>query len=300
MKSRGFGRPQATAHCELFYDHRPMTLARWPNEGEFAKIAGYPAGQKDEHGGQLGALTDGFTYAGDRPRRWQDTSDLWAHGYWAYDWANSYEKVASLDLDQRLVKTTPPHGHYGFRKDQRVYFLNVLEELDQPGEWFLDRKSGVLYFWPPSQKSEVGSQRSEILLSLLNQPLLKLTDVSHLSFRGIILEGTRGNAVEIRGGESSRIAGCLIRNIGNAGVMINGGTGHSVVSCDILDTGDGGVSLTGGDRQTLMPAGHFVENCHFQRQGRWSKCYVPAIAMTGVGMRASHNLIHDHPHCAIL
>jgi hypothetical protein len=43
-----------------------------------------------------------------------------------------------------------------------------------------------------------------------------------------------------------------------------------------------------------------VENCHFQRQGRWSKCYVPAVALSGVGLRASHNLIDDHPHSAIL
>ena len=312
MKSRGFGRPTVPAHCELFFDHRPMTLARWPNEGEFAKIAGYPAGQKDEHGGQLGALTNGFSYSGDRPRRWQDMSDLWVHGYWAYDWANSYEKVASLDVDQRLVKTLPPHGHYGFRKDQRVYFLNVLEELDQPGEWFLDRKTGVLYFWPPGQRAEGGGRRSdlsgpaspvarrEILLSLLDQPLLKLTDVSHVTFRGLAFEATRGNAIEINGGVGNRIAGCLIRNVGDSGVVISGGSGHGVVGCDISDAGDGGVSLTGGDRQSLKPGGHFAENCHFQRLGRWSKCYVPAVAMTGVGLRASHNLIHDLPHCAIL
>lgn len=296
MKSRGFGRPTVPAHCELFFDHRPMTLARWPNEGEFAKIAGYPAGQKDEHGGQLGELTGGFNYSGDRPRRWQDTSDLWVHGYWAYDWANSYEQVASIDVEQRLVKTSPPFGHYGFRKDQRVYFLNVLEELDQPGEWFLDRKSGVLYFWPPAGKNAA----AETLLSLLDQPLLKLTDVSHVIFREFAFEATRGNAIEIHGGASNRIAGCFIRNVGDSGVVINGGMGHGVLSCDVSDTGDGGVSLTGGDRQTLTPGGHFVENCHFQRLGRWSKCYVPAVAMTGVGLRASHNLIHDHPHCAIL
>ncbi len=315
MKSRGFGRPVVPAHCELFFDHRPMTLARWPNEGEFAKIAGYPAGQKDEHGGQLGELTGGFNYSGDRPRRWQDTSDLWVHGYWAYDWANSYEQVASLDVEQRLVKTLPPLGHYGFRKDQRIYFLNVLEELDQPGEWFLDRKSGVLYFWPPAipngtntltsgSPSSINSlpiqSSTETILSLLDQPLLKLTDVSHVTFRGFAFEATRGSAVEIHGGASNRIAGCLIRNVGSSGVVIEGGTGHGVVSCDVFDTGDGGVSLSGGDRQTLTPGGHFVENCHFQRQGRWSKCYVPAISMTGVGLRASHNLIHDHPHCAIL
>ena len=140
----------------------------------------------------------------------------------------------------------------------------------------------------------------EILLSLLSEPLLKLTDVSHVTFRGLILEATRGSAVEIHGGASNLIAGCLIRNIGNYGVTIEGGAGHGVLSCDIFDTGDGGVSMDGGDRQTLRPGGHFVENCHFARQGRWSKCYVPAVIIGGVGQRASHNLIHDHPHCAIL
>ncbi|NOS70451.1 MAG: right-handed parallel beta-helix repeat-containing protein [Verrucomicrobia bacterium] len=297
LKSRGFSR-SAVAHSELFFDHRPMTLARWPNAGEFAKITGYPAGQKDEHGGTLGGLPDGFNCAGDRPSHWQDISDLWVHGYWAYDWANSYEKVAALDVAQHLVKTVAPHGLYGFRKDQRFYFLNVFEELDQPGEWFLDRKTGMLYFWPPEQGG--GNATKETIISLLDQPLLKLTDVSHVTFRGITFEATRGNAIEIQGGSSNRIAGCLIRNIGNSGVVINGGSGHGVVSCDISDTGDGGVSLTGGDRQTLTPGGHFVENCHFQRLGHWSKCYVPAIALNGVGQRASHNLIHDHPHCAIL
>ena len=308
MKSRGFGRPAVPAHCELFYDHHPMTLARWPDAGEFARIAGYPAASDhvDEHGGNVGQLPGGFQYAGDRPKRWQDISDLWVHGYWSYDWANSYEKVAALDVGQHLVKTIAPHGLYGFRKNQRFYFLNVLEELDQPGEWFLDRNTGVLYFWRPMTErfrrffSSKPLIPRETIISLLDQPLLRLTDVSHVTFRGITFEATRGNAIEIRGGVSNRIAGCVVRNIGNSAVVINGGTGHGVVSCDVSDTGDGGVSLTGGDRQTLTPGGHFVDNCHFQRLGHWSKCYVPAVAMSGVGMSASHNLIHDHPHCAIL
>src|SRR6266568_2044525 len=279
-----------------------MTLARLPNEGKFAEIAGYPANSEhnDEHGGKLGDLADGFLYTGDRPRHWQDTSDLWVHGYWAYDWANSYEKVASLDVEQRLVKTAPPHGIYGFRKGQRFYFLNVLEELDEPGEWFLDRKSGVLYFWPPDQAGSAGGEAHKVVLSLLEDSLVRLTDVSHVTFRELAFEATRGNGIEIRGGQGNRIAGCLIRDIGNSGVVIEGGRAHGVMSCDIFDTGDGGVELTGGDRRRLRAGGHFVENCHFQRQGRWSKCYVPAVAMTGVGLRASHNLIHVHPHCAIL
>ena len=323
MTSRGFGRPLTAAHCELFFGGRPMTLARWPNEGEWERIAGVPeaGATKDEHGGQMGKLDAGFLYTGDRPRQWKNIGDLWVHGYWSWDWANSYERVDSIDFDRHLIKTVTPFGQYGFRKGQRFSFLNLLEELDQPGEWFLDRKTGLLYFWPPDpirepsglspgmaerpdaatpsrQKGQASTP--ETLLSLLAEPLLKLTDVSHVTFSGLTLEATRSSAVEIHGGASNRIAGCLIRNIGNYGVTIEGGFGHGVLSCDIFDTGDGGVSLAGGNRQTLQAGAHFVENCHFARQGRWSKCYVPAVSIGGVGQRASHNLIHDHPHCAIL
>ena len=152
MRSRGFGRPTTPAHCELFCNGKPMTLARWPNEGEWSHIAGFPEAkaQDDGHGGKIGRLEDGFSFEGDRPLNWKDTSDLWVHGYWSWDWANSYERVASLDRETRLLKTASPHGLYGFRKGQRFHFLNVLEELDQPAEWFLDRAAGVLYFWPPT------------------------------------------------------------------------------------------------------------------------------------------------------
>ena len=151
LASRGFGRPTVPSHCELFIAGKPMTLARWPNEGQWEQIAGFPEAnaQNDGHGGKIGKLEDGFQYSGDRPRRWKDTDDIWVHGYWSWDWANSYERVASLDLEQRLIKTSPPYGQYGFRTGQRFHFLNVLEELDQPGEWMLDRKAGKLYFWPP-------------------------------------------------------------------------------------------------------------------------------------------------------
>jgi hypothetical protein len=298
LKSRGFSRPSTPAHCELFFGGKPMTLARWPNEGAFESIAGFPEAnaENDGHGGKIGKLKDGFYYNGDRPRNWKDARDLWVHGYWSWDWANSYEQVAALDLEKRLVKTAAPCGLYGFRKGQRFYFLNVLEELDQPGEWYLDRESGQLYLWPP-EESGTGK---EALLSLLAEPFVKLSDASHLTIRGLTLEAGRGNGVEIRGGSSNLVAGCVLRNLGNYGVTVEGGTGHAVLGCDIFDTGDGGVSLSGGDRRTLVAGGHVVENCHFARQGRWSKCYVPAVLLGGVGLRVSHNLIHDHPHCAIL
>ncbi len=299
MHSRGFGRPTAVSHGELFFNHRPMTLARWPNEGEFSRIAGYPdaGASRDEHGGDLGKLPDGFNYPGDRPARWKDPTHAWVHGYWAWDWANSYERVDSLDASRHLIRTAPPYGQYGFRKGQRFYFLNVLEELDQPGEWHLDESSGKLRFWPPENLSDRGT---ETLFSTLEGPLVRFRGASHIHIRGWTLEATRASGIEILGGTNNRVEGCLLRNLGNSGIVVEGGLENTVSGCEVLDTGDSGVSLTGGDRQTLTPGRHVVENTHFARQGRWSKCYVPAILLQGVGLHARQNLVEDHPHCGIL
>ena len=297
FSSRGFDRPTIPSHGELFFNNLPMTLARWPNTGEWERIKDFPRDsvKADGQGEKMGSLSGGFFYSSNRPARWKNTGEIWLYGYWAYDWANSYERVTELNTDRHFIKTATPYGNYGFVKNQRFCFLNILEELDQPGEWFLDRESGMLYFWPPSSV-----ESGEAVFSELETPFMQLNEASHIIISEIEFEASRGNAIQIMGGEGIRIAGCALRNIGNTAIIINEGKNHGVVSCDIFDSGDCGVNLTGGDRKTLTSCGHFVENCHFQRQGRWTKCYVPAISMSGVGMRASHNLIHDHPHASIL
>ena len=221
--------------------------------------------------------------------------DIWIHGYWAYDWANSYERIASIDVENRRIHTEPPHGLHGFRPQQRIFFLNILEELDRPGEYFVDRANGILYLWPPKPLA-----RAEVMISLLEEPLLFFKGARHIVLRDVELTATRGRAVTIEGGRDCMIAGCRISNTGNYGVWIDGGTDHGVQNCDIWNNGDGGVSLAGGDRKTLTPCRHYVHNCHFHHQARWSRCYVPAVNLEGVGTRVSNNLIHDHPHCAIL
>lgn len=283
MTPRGFGRPIYPAGLELFFQNKPMRLARWPNDA-WTKIAGVPAGQQ---GGK-------FTYEGDRPTRWADTSDLWVHGYWTWDWADSYEKVKVLDTQKREIETEPPHGVYGYSAGKRFYFLNVLEELDEPGEWYLDRKTGILYFWPPAPLTE-----GTAFVSLLEKPLVTMTTgASHITLRSLILECARGSGVEIAGGTRCVVAGCVLRNLGTYAVSV-GGKECGVVSCDIYETGDGGIQLSGGDRKTLMPGGNFALNNHIYRYCRWSRTYRPAVLLNGVGNRVAHNLIYDSPHTAI-
>ena len=296
LRSRGFDRPITPAHLELFFNDAAMTVARWPNEG-FETIAGWPAEahKDDEHGHDIGALSGGFFYAGDRPRRWKSCEDVWLHGYWAWDWANSYEQVASIDLEQRLIKTVPPGGHYGFRTGNRYFFLNVLEELDAPGEYYVDRAGGKLYFYPPAPL-----EGSEAIVSVLAGPLVQFKDVSYVTLQGLVLEAGRGTGIQIEGGEGIQVAGCTLRNLGNHAVQINDGQRHAVTGCEIYGTGDGGVFVTGGERATLTSCEHLVHNNHIHHLSRWSRCYTPAIHASGVGVRMTHNLIHDLPHSAII
>ncbi len=277
---------------ELFFEDKPMMLARWPNEG-FVKIVGLVGGDPVDVRGTKGDKIGKFMYEGDQPKQWVEEKDTWVHGYWFWDWADQRHKVESIDTEQRVISVVPPYHGYGYRVGQWFYGLNILAELDQPGEWYLDRESGVLYFWPPAS-IEDGQPTVSVI-----ETLVKMEGVEHVAFRGITFEAARGTAITISDGAHNRIVGCTLRNLGSWAVTISGGAHNGVVGCDIYETGNGGISLSGGDRQILEPAGHYAENNHIHHYGRWNRMYQPAISISGVGNRASHNLIHNAPHMAL-
>lgn len=279
----GYSGVKDPSPLELFFQDQPMTLARWPNE-EWAKIAEVPGGPG---GGR-------FTYEGDRPARWQKAGDIWLHGYWSWDWADSYVKVKSIDPGTREIVTEEPHGIYGYTAGKRFYALNLLEELDQPGEWYLDRTVGLLYFWPPAP-----IESNPVYISLMEKPLASLQYVSHINLSWLEFNCTRGNAIEIEGGAHNRLTHCTFRNIGQFAAIITGGQDHGIQDCEIASTGGGGLVLNGGDRRTLTPGNHFADNNHIHHFGRWIHTYRPAIQLEGVSNRISHNLIHDAPHTAL-
>lgn len=278
---------------ELFFENRPMTIARGP-EGEVIRIAELRGGDQVQH--RDGTMIDRigkFTYQGDYPKRWAGEKEIWLHGYWYRDWAEDRHLVKLLDTDQRYIEVEPPYHRYGYRKNQWFYGLNMLAELDRPGEWYLDRDTGVLYFWPPAPIDP-----GDAVVSVIDT-MLTLRDVNHVTVRDWVIEACRGTAITIAGGKAVTLAGCTIRNTGSWAVRIGGGEAHRVQSCDIAETGDGGVAATGGDRAALKPAGHQIVNNHFWHFSRWNRMCRPAVQLGGVGNRIAHNLMHDAPHQAI-
>jgi hypothetical protein len=285
---RGFGLSGYPCRpwVDLYVDGRPMTLARWPNTG-FVSVGEVYAGKRDSaESGKPGV----FEYEGDRPARWRQANDLWMFGYWGYLWEARGVKVASVEPEKRRIATAQPSA-YGFFKGQPYYYFNLLEEIDSPGEWYLDREAGTLYLYPPSDLA-----KATVELAMLEAPFLKLTGVSHVIVRGLTFECGRADGAVIAGGRHNLLAGCTFRRLGASGVILDGGTEHGVLGCDIHTLGAGGIHAKGGDLKTLTPGGHFIENNHVYDFTRVDRVYGPAVNLDGVGNRVAHNLFHDSPH----
>jgi len=296
--------PRGGPPLELFFRGKRMTPSRWPNEG-WLLIADVPqSGPKRFHDGlerekrfdgvPIGRHYGRIVYGDNRPSRWSKDNEVFVHGYWTFDWSDTYQKVSSIDTVKHELTLAEPHHGYGYTKNQRFRFLNILEELDTPGEWYLDRRAGVMYFWPPSPPSE-----GDIRVSLLEQPLIIMDSVRSLTLRGITFECTRGRGIVITGCHNTLIGTCTFRNLGGDAIVIFGGTDNGVRGCDISDVALGGIRLGGGDRKTLAAGGNYASNNHIHHYSTWLRTGQYAVNIDGVGQRLDHSLIHDAPFEAI-
>lgn len=172
----------------------------------------------------------------------------------------------------------------------RYYAFNLLEELDQPGEWYLDRVTGRLYLYPPSDPA-----KAVVEIGRLSVPMLTMANVSHVRLEGLTFDLSQADCLSLANCENCLVAGCTVKRFAGSGITIRGGRENGILGCDLYSLGRGGTDLTGGDRQTLTPAGHFVENCLMYQLGRLDRTFVYGVALQGVGIRAAHNLFCEHP-----
>ncbi|MFC1680793.1 right-handed parallel beta-helix repeat-containing protein [Pseudomonadota bacterium] len=299
MRARGFGREFSQLPLMLYCNDRLMSLARWPHDG-YARTGSVPAEVLKPADGQA------FTVEHERLSNWTSAKDAWVHGYWHWDWADDYLEVDSIDPNSHTIRTRQRH-EFGISAGSRFYILNLIEELDRPGEWYLDRENGFLYFYPPHALND-----SAIVVSMLQDALFSLDNCSFITLRGLTLEHGRDNGIVVKNGSHNLIDRCTLRNVSGTAIRIgdawnyqdtaassNGGFKNGISGCEICSIGGAGIVLSGGDRKLLEPADNYVLNNHIHHFSQLDKTYRPAIEVSGVGNRVAHNDIHDSPHLAV-
>ncbi len=300
----GYGLPRGDEPAEIFFDGSPMVLARYPDAGTFARVGNVvdPGGNpRQVLGGNattrpLPEVYDHgatFTYTDDRPETWASTEGAWMYGYWYWDWADGNLPIASVDPATAQI-TTGSASHYTVRSGQRYYYYNVPEELDAPGEYYLDREGSKLYFLPPADLSG-----KKVDLSLLTDPVVVIDGASHVRFEGIQIGNTRGDGVVVRSGDHNAIERAVIADLGGWGVRIEGGSDNVIRDSEITRVGHGGAFVGGGDRASLAAAGNAASGNTIHAFSRLALTYNPGVMLSGVGNTAGDNHIFDAPHQAI-
>lgn len=285
------GERRRYSDIELFADEKPFIWARYPNDG-YVTVGKVKEGDPST-----------FDYADARPESWASLEGVRLHGYFFFDWADASVAMGSLNRDNKTI-TLGEMPHYGIKEGHRYYYYNIPEELDIPGEWYVDTNTGRAYFIPPEGYSE-------LRISAAKHFLLRAKYASNITFRGISFGYTRGDAIDIVGGENLVFEDCEVYNIGRRAVLIghggnrplgvlgDGGKNHRFDGCRIYSCGFGGFDICAGDRNTLEPTGIRIENCDIFNCSRLGKTYCFGIRLNAVGAVISHNKLHDTPHSVL-
>lgn len=303
---------------QLFVAGRRCIPARIPNRGEVYHPAGPIEPLRDRNAARRDPKTRmGFRYRNEDLKRWSSLEDVIAVVY--HSWTTSRHHVQSLEPEKRIVRFSNPSSWpmYWWGENERYYVECVREGLDAPGEWHLDRASGVLtYYSRPGEdmgKAETIAPRTEELLRLEGDPSAgKL--VEHLHFEGLSLQHTewvmprqgavdgqaaaflKTAAVFARGARDCVFERCEIVHTGGYGLWLERGCkACRLVQCHLHDLGAGGVRLG----ETSLPEEpqeqaerNEVYNCFIHDGGN--------VYHAGVGVwigRSSHNEVHHNEIC---
>eukprot|EP01046_Picozoa_sp_COSAG06_P007408 COSAG06_NODE_361_length_16829_cov_8.781112_14_plen_568_part_00 len=233
---------------------------------------------------------------------------MWSHGLWSQDWADSHRQVLSVrptgstrstslarialqrhddktDRDCNLTASSP--GQQG----GHVYLYNVLWELDLPGEYVIDHASKTAFLIP---HTPAATHEATVATSLL-----AVDDAANITFDGLSFRGARGAGVVIRNSTGIVISNGGITDCGMSAFNVTGGSDCGLLNVDVVRCGTGGAVLEGGDRHTLTEANHFVRESRLRDSNRWVMNYAPLVLMAGVGQRVEGSVLSDAPQTAV-
>ena len=314
---------------QLFVNGRRATRARTPNADKKASYL------------QLAEATlskDLKTYRLRLPTEhvaaWKNIGDveIVIHG----NWAINRKRLATADAKSGTITLAPPHAKAipwnRPSKGKFCYLENALEMLDSPGQWYLDRKSGLLTYWPREGEDMAAAHVVAPVLNRLVEVVgTAEAPVRNLHFRGISFEhtewplpaggyhgiqachyGTAGPkppgrrwpgiepAIFCEFADGVSLADGAVAHIGGSGVYFSSGTQNCRITGNhVYDIAANGLMLAGPNNPKLVPKNNRICNNYVHATGVE---YFGACAIWvgfAEGTQIAHNLVHDTPYTGI-
>lgn len=280
--------PQA----ELYVDGNRMQLARWPNKDWVGTTEIVRSGARSKNGVLEGAV---YKIDYDRPTKWKNNiNEIYTAGVLGPNYFYGYFPIEKIDPGQITLKEGSVTSYYS---KHFIRYENIFEELDEAGEYYIDRNTKMLYLYPQDGLGE----KSDIMLSQLDGNLIAGSNASNITLKNLKLDNSRAGGVRITDAKNISIENCEISDVGTHGVYLSG-TGCTVKNSVIHDIGSTGISMNGGDYDNIVSSGNVITNNHIYKAAQLERSYQAGILLgyRSVGAVVSHNEVHDMPHAAVI
>lgn len=277
-----------------------------------------------------GGSRDRMHFPEGKLRNWSNVEDVEVFVRPHHAWIVNALPLKSVDEKKNLaytsVSATYAMNHLHFLKDTpSAWVENVLEELDEPGEWALNTKTNKLYLWPRTD-GPVLRPRLQALIRIegaIDKEGPTDRPVRNLTFQGLtFMHGDRytltdddagvqhdwdmldlDNAlVRLRGTENVAIEDCHFTASGSGAIRIDlYGQSNVIAGNHIEHMGGGGILLCGyGPGNKDVNKQNTVVRNHIHNVGEIYG-HSPGIMLWQSGEnRVANNLIHHTPYTGII
>jgi hypothetical protein len=308
---------------QVFIDDDALYPARYPNkaDGIFAEnpYNQYLMIQEVVETGfdwdteQLNGKQCVFKTYEERIKNWKNLEDIVISGMTAAAADQSEAVAEKIDLENMTVALRAAPD-YGVREHGRYAFTNVFEELDAPGEYYIDKHTGMLYLYPTKDMENAAVKISRFDGDFI----IDANGASYLAFSGLTFELTKRSVFHVTGGESCSIEDCTLKNFGINGVTLGdwvipvrdlasvygtedfqlylddhttaeNGIGHKITGCTFLNTGYAAADIRSGHSGYRESGGAVFENNTVKHSGLIGSCYFSGLVLNGCGITVKNN-----------
>lgn len=225
----------------------------------------------------------------ERVSGWHDLRKAYLYGYVDLLWRVDHTYILGVNAEKGYIEYYYP-GTSAPSPQRQFILYNVAEELDAPGEYYID-DDAVLYYYPSE-----GFESATLSIPVVDN-IITVDGADYTTFEHLLIETANRNCVVITA-DNCTIQDCEVRGTQRTAIKSTG-MNNTVSGCVIHNTGDTAVYMDGGDTPTLTHGNNlFYNNLCYDFGIVWGG-YCGGLNLRGCGNTASHNEIFGSNHLGI-
>ena len=281
-----------------------QTLARYPNESEgwinitegwmidaSGNVTPYTdndVGRDHEQFPVMTKIQYGTAHM-ERVQSWNNDGNLKIAARFNQLWCSDNTRIDTISADEDVFYI-PYTGGYEPLAGTVMYWYNIPEELDCPGEFYITADAKLYYY--PTDSFETA------VFSLPTSDGIFNIDADYFTVENLMLESTRANGITVNGDNVS-ILDCEIAAVAGEYAILAKGDNILIKGNHIHDCRKSAVYLETGDVATLEKGNSLITNNDIHDFGLNSWPYTYGIYVGGCGSTVSHNDVYNSKTRAI-